>query len=269
MGKREPAFGSKYENGKLIERKLLWKINLGDDCSISTPTFKRLRKKVYEQFSDDVTYSTTFEIELPSGLHLPLDTPIVGDKMTFTPMKSPFIYYRLDVVKLKMEVDERLYIAEELNSSDAIARFMQGHLKNLDREAICVLSLDTHLRVTNINVVSIGTVNQSIAHPREIFKTAILSNASCVIMIHNHPAGSLDPSKEDLQTTEHMAMCGKILGIPLVDHIIVSRKGNLSLRSEYPELIFPYIPSEMNTFNEGVYKKLDHSKSKPFDIEID
>lgn len=270
MGKREPVFGSKYENDRLIERKFLGRINLDDEYSISSATFKRLKKRLFKEF-DDTQHTETYEIELPSGLHIPLDAPITGDRMTFTPMHSPFVFFTLDVVKLKMKVDERIYMASELNTADAVANFMKSHLEGLDREAVCVLSLDTHLRVTNMNVVSIGTINESISHPREIFKAAILSNAANIMMVHNHPSGSLDPSTEDLQMTERIAMCGKILGIPLVDHVIVSRKGTYSIRSDYPQLIFPSIPSEQNTFNEGVFKKMDQIRSagKALDIEMD
>lgn len=72
-------------------------------------------------------------------------------------------------------------------------------------------------------------------HPREVFKGAILNNAHCVIVAHNHPSGSTRPSKEDLDTTRQLVECGELLGVPVSDHLIIGDSGT-SIREEFPEL---------------------------------
>ena len=96
-------------------------------------------------------------------------------------------------------------------------------MKNLDREVVCVVNMQADLRPINMNIVSMGVLDQSMVHPREIFKSAILSNAHSMLMMHNHPSGSLEPSVEDIRITDRMEQVGMILGIPLADHLIVGR----------------------------------------------
>ena len=90
-----------------------------------------------------------------------------------------------------------------------------------DREKFVVACLDTKKQPVNISVVSIGSVNSVIVHPREVFKVAMLSNASKIICFHNHPSGNLKCSKEDENITNRLKECGEILGIEIVDHIII------------------------------------------------
>ena len=90
-----------------------------------------------------------------------------------------------------------------------------------DREKFVVACLDTKKQPVNISVVSIGSVNSVIVHPREVFKIAVLSNASSIICFHNHPSGNINPSGEDENITRRLKECGEILGIGLLDHIIV------------------------------------------------
>jgi len=100
-----------------------------------------------------------------------------------------------------------------------------------DREHLLCLYLDTKKRVLGIEVVSIGTLNCSLVHPREVFKGAILASADSIILAHNHPSGDPEPSKEDISVTERIKKAGEILGIELVDHIIISPYGKyVSLR---------------------------------------
>ena len=85
-------------------------------------------------------------------------------------------------------------------------------------------------------IVSRGTVSASLVHPREVFKAALLANSYALIVAHNHPAGSLTPSQEDIQTTETLIKAGNLLGVQIVDHIIVSSNGIQSLRELRPSL---------------------------------
>ena len=81
-------------------------------------------------------------------------------------------------------------------------------------------------------VITVGTLNASLVHPREIFKVAIRQSAASVILVHNHPSGKLDPSKEDLTVTQQLIESGKMLEIPVQDHLIVSGDKFLSLKEE-------------------------------------
>jgi len=105
-------------------------------------------------------------------------------------------------------------------------------LDAVDREEMWALLLSTKNRVIGLAQVSVGTLDASLVHPREVFKTAILANAASVILVHNHPSGDPAPSPEDRQITERCAAAGKILGIPLLDHVIVGRDRIESLRRE-------------------------------------
>ncbi|MCL4492823.1 MAG: DNA repair protein RadC [Nitrospirae bacterium] len=95
------------------------------------------------------------------------------------------------------------------------------YFKCLDREHFIVLMLDTKNKVIGINTVSVGTLNNSLIHPREVFKPAILSNAASIIVAHNHPSGDPSPSLDDKNITVKIRQAGDIIGIGVSDHIIV------------------------------------------------
>lgn len=94
-------------------------------------------------------------------------------------------------------------------------------MQGLDRENFVVLLLDTKNKVIGINTVSIGTLNSSLVHPREVFKPAILASAAALILAHNHPSGDPKPSREDIEVTKRLIEAGGLLGIQVLDHIIV------------------------------------------------
>jgi DNA repair protein RadC len=108
---------------------------------------------------------------------------------------------------------------------------MQEKLRGKKKEHFYVLCLDTRNRVNNKTQVSMGNLDSSIVHPREVFKDAISSLAAAVIFIHNHPSGDLEPSSEDVNLTKRLVEAGELLGIPVLDHIIVSDRGYTSLKS--------------------------------------
>lgn len=129
--------------------------------------------------------------------------------------------YKLDKVGIRMVKEPPLYSSEPVNSPEAAVRLMSETLKRYDREVLAVVNLRNDLCPINMNVVSIGTLNQSLAHPREIMKSIILSNAASVMLFHNHPSGNLMPSQEDIALTDRMAKICELLGTPIVDHIII------------------------------------------------
>ena len=99
-----------------------------------------------------------------------------------------------------------------------------------DREKFICLHLNTKNQIISFEVVSIGSLTASIAHPREIYKSAILANAASVIFMHNHPSGDPQYSNDDMEVTGRLAKAGAILGINVLDHIIVAQNGYFSFR---------------------------------------
>jgi len=104
--------------------------------------------------------------------------------------------------------------------ADAAGLVMED-MRNLDREHFRVILLDSKNSVIGVETVSIGTVNASLVHPREVLKPALEKSATCMILVHNHPTGNVSPSREDILLTRRFEKCGRILGIEVVDHIIV------------------------------------------------
>jgi DNA repair protein RadC len=99
-----------------------------------------------------------------------------------------------------------------------------------DREGFAVMHLDARHRVKSVELVSVGTVNASLVHPREVFKAAILAGAVSIVAAHNHPSGDPEPSDEDYTITRRLVAAGDIVGIGLLDHVIVTQTGSVSLR---------------------------------------
>lgn len=104
-------------------------------------------------------------------------------------------------------------------------------MKLLDREQLRVYFLDSRRNLIGWEVVSQGTLTASLAHPREIFKGAILSNSAGIILAHNHPSGECSPSEEDQRLTQRIRQAGVILGIELLDHVIVAEDGKYSFKT--------------------------------------
>ena len=129
----------------------------------------------------------------------------------------------LNQVAVRLIEEPPLYSDIPLKTPEDAIRVMGEWMKGLDREVVCVVNMQADLRPINMNIVSMGVLDQSMVHPREIFKSAILSNAHSMLMMHNHPSGSLEPSVEDIRITDRMEQVGMILGIPLMDHVIVGR----------------------------------------------
>lgn len=133
---------------------------------------------------------------------------------------------KLEQVAIRMVEQPPLYSKEPMNNPDAAIRVMNGFLSQMDRELFCIVNLQADLTPINMNIVSVGSLNEALINPREIFKSAILSNAHSMMLIHNHPSGNLTPSTSDIQTTARMQELGELMGISLVDHIITGRDGN-------------------------------------------
>jgi DNA repair protein RadC len=104
------------------------------------------------------------------------------------------------------------------------------------QEHFVVVSLNGNHEVVHTRVVTVGLANYCQIHPREVFADVIQDRGTSVLLVHNHPSGNLEASKEDREVTERLAKAGRILGITVLDHIIVSKRGFYSIREEAPEL---------------------------------
>lgn len=139
------------------------------------------------------------------------------------------------------EVETRYRVAGSIDikaistSADA-AMYLEGAFeKNPNQESFYVILLNSANRPMARVQVTIGLVNQTLTHPREVFRTAIREGASSVILAHNHPSGSTVPSREDINTTQILTEAGKILDIPVLDHIIIGDAWH-SMRSSHPQI---------------------------------
>ena len=129
--------------------------------------------------------------------------------------------YKLDRVAIRMVKEPPLYSSEPLRSPEAAVKVIADMLRQYDREAFCIVNLRNDLSPINMNIVSTGTLNASLAHPREILKSAVLSNACATMLFHNHPSGNLTPSQEDIEITDRMSKLFAMAEMPLLDHIII------------------------------------------------
>lgn len=113
-----------------------------------------------------------------------------------------------------------------------VAAFVRGVMTDNSREHIVALYLDGTHQVIAYSLLSIGTANMALIHPRELFQRAFVSGAVSLVLAHNHPSGCLQPSREDIELTAQIQNAGKLLGIPLLDHVIVSDLGHYSFRDK-------------------------------------
>ena len=129
---------------------------------------------------------------------------------------------RVDIVSIKMVREgSTKYENRKIETPFDAYVLLKNFLEDSDREKLLVVCLDTKNQPINICTVSVGTLNSSLVHPREVFKTAILSNSNQIMLAHNHPSGISAPSNEDKAMTSRIKDAGVILGIELIDHIII------------------------------------------------
>jgi DNA repair protein RadC len=127
-------------------------------------------------------------------------------------------------VAVRLVEEQPLCSNEPMDCPEAAIRVMNSFLKDMDREIFCIVNLQEDLRPINMETVSVGVLNGALVHPREVMKSAILSNAASIMLVHNHPSGHLVPSSEDIAVTERLQDAGQIIGIKVVDHIITGRE---------------------------------------------
>lgn len=109
----------------------------------------------------------------------------------------------------------------KISSPNDAAVVMMEEMRYYKKEYFKIILLDTKNNILKVSEISVGSLNSSIVHPREVFKEAIENSSSSIILVHNHPSGESEPSHEDIVLTNRLAECGKILGVRIIDHIII------------------------------------------------
>lgn len=126
----------------------------------------------------------------------------------------------------------RRLFGTQISSTEDVLSYYSIQFKYHQRECLVMLVLDSKNRILAEELLSQGSINASIADPREIFLTALKKNGVSIILLHNHPSGDPTPSREDILTTERIKKAGELLGIPLQDHIIIGLDSYISLKAE-------------------------------------
>lgn len=136
-------------------------------------------------------------------------------------MKKENNSFKLEVVSIRLVKDAPLLSGYPISKPEDAVALLGEYLCDMDREMVCVINLRSDGIPINCHFASMGAVNESMTHPRELFKSSILSNAESILILHNHPSGNLLPSKSDTMVTDRMVRLGELIGIPVTDHIIV------------------------------------------------
>ena len=135
------------------------------------------------------------------------------------------MFEKLDVVRVKLVHDSPSGYGGMIKEPKDVLEIMSRELSEYDREVFAVINLKNNgqvISVLNISLVSQGTLTASLVHPREVFKSAILSNANAIVLAHNHPSSDCSsPSKEDMEVTDRLVSAGRLLGIDVLDHVII------------------------------------------------
>jgi DNA repair protein RadC len=139
------------------------------------------------------------------------------------------LVYRLKLIK---EDNVEFNVDTPLSKPEVVVEYANEifDIQNLAEEHFVIFTLNTKNFITGAFVVSMGTLNSSLVHPREVFKRALLCNAAAIICVHNHPSGDPEPSQKDIRVTRLLEEAGTIMGVKVLDHIII---GN---RSKYVSL---------------------------------
>lgn len=143
-------------------------------------------------------------------------------------------------IKACFEISKRLIKEESLNKHKSIIvrspkdifPLLKEKIVNFHKEYYMAVSLDNRNKVISIDIISIGTLTSSLIHPRETFEVAIKNHAGSIIICHNHPSGELIPSEDDVAVTNSLVKAGKLLGIEVADHLIITKDGYFSFKEK-------------------------------------
>ena len=141
-------------------------------------------------------------------------------------------------IRLKVKESESLYSPEPVDSAMKAVKLLADFMKDMDRECVYIINLNSKMRPLSFNLAAVGGMSYAPMDPANIFKSAILTNAAHVIVLHVHPSGDTKASQADIEVTKRIALAGTVMGIPLQDHIIVAGESGefRSLKYDMPEL---------------------------------
>jgi DNA repair protein RadC len=120
----------------------------------------------------------------------------------------------------------------DIKNPESVVKAIRASIKDKAKEHFKLILLNPRNKIIGISTISIGTLNASLVHPREVFKDAIMHSAASVVLAHNHPSGDPEPSEDDLKITKKLVESGKILGIEVLDHIVIGKNGFLSFKEK-------------------------------------
>ncbi len=212
---------------------------------------ERLVKYGVESLSLQELLSLIFGRGVKGESVMDLSRKIIGtfgslDKLSQTSVEELKFFRGLGLAKacqLKacFEIAKRLMNEEEnmkadkntvIKSPSDIFPLLKEKINNFNKEHFIVTSLDSRNKIISIDIISIGTLNSSLIHPRETFEIAIKNHAAGIIICHNHPSGELKPSEDDLIVTNNLIRSGQLLGIEIADHLIISKKNYFSFKEK-------------------------------------
>lgn len=220
------------------------------DLPIDERPRERLIKYGVESLSLQELLSLIFGRGIKGESVMDLSRKIIGtfgslDKLSQTSVEELKLFRGLGLAKacqLKacFEIAKRLMNEENLNvdkntvikSPSDIFPLLKEKINNFNKEHFIVTSLDSRNKIISIDIISIGTLNSSLIHPRETFEIAIKNHAAGIIICHNHPSGELKPSEDDLIVTNNLIRSGQLLGIEIADHLIISKKNYFSFKEK-------------------------------------
>lgn len=136
----------------------------------------------------------------------------------------------ISVFELNRRLAYSRNLKRKINTARDVFEYMEGRIPDETKEHLYVLHLNTKNHITKNELVSVGTLNASLIHPREVFKSAIRESSHAIILVHNHPSGDVEPSNADRQVTNLLKQAGSIIQIELLDHIIIGKSGWFSFR---------------------------------------
>jgi len=133
------------------------------------------------------------------------------------------------------EEKQKYQLPEKICSTDNAIKFCEIHFCRLisdgKQEEFHIVTLNTKMHVTGSHRITIGTLDASLVHPREVFRPAIKDSASGILLVHNHPSGDATPSREDHAVTRRLEEAGQLLGIDVIDHVILAKGGSISIKA--------------------------------------
>lgn len=214
------------------------------------PSEKKPREKLIKEGSTNLSMSELLAVVLNTGSKkedvLSLSNRIVkeyGEKSLANARNPKELSKNLDIpigratqLVAMVELGRRLFErnpngGKVIRTAKDVYAFTQA-MSELPKEHLRGIYLNSHYKVIHDEVISIGTIDANIIHPREVFKPALEYSAVALILVHNHPSGILKPSDDDLIVTKQLIDAGKLLGIELIDHVIVARSGFKSILNE-------------------------------------